>query len=1194
MMMAPDDAIGFIHAAATDPELVDSIFCEALTGEQHIWLKACTQAVDQRNEAWLAQYAIQQTTLPFPLGSDDPLATTNQQYPAIAQNIALLARAALHWEQSPAGDQAQVLVRHLYAAFASWQYPHRTAPLAEQLLTPPDALVEQLRDLLQGVAPTLEHLSQIVHRVQHYHPEWHLAAPAHLLAHFHTGTLVHPYRSVSVVVPLDLGTIGVLSTLHLESFRDGLGQFYADPRSMAFFDQSDSEFQEAFGTAWDYARHTANTEQINVCWRMRVHPNSHYRSTYLRVLRGNSIGAGLALGLLHLLDTQRRLIRMERLRWAITGALERADDGALSIAPVRGYERKLDAAMIERYHVLVPADDVPALAETWAHRLPALEGIHTLEEASAWVSSGGAALIGGTSLPATPPYPISMPHTPVCLGRTAMRQLLHQQLEHSHVIKIVGAAGIGKTTLAATIARERFPPDRIFWYRFLATNSRELLLRTLAWFCGWHGDETLWQQLSYHQAWSDEALPEWYLPLLRQFFCTQHYLLCFDDVHEIAADARTTALIQDLIAMSQQCAFEIILIGRSLGELTVPGDYPMLNGLSLQGTQLLFQHHRMAIDAATIQTLHTHLRGNPYYVMLTIQALKQAPAPEAIVAHLLSFDDTASYLNTQIAARLLPLEQRVLHYVAVLLGYPATAAMLHMLLDDADTTADELAVALESLVGRSLLNRNEPGISAEPQYEQHDLLRMFYYTAVLRPLEQRQLHLRVADFYLADASERDDFLAALHMQRAGLIGAATQYYTVDLRALMSKGKIGLLQSHLDDLEQQAMEMQVRIALGRGEMLRYQAQEQALEHLHRGLSLLTENTVNANPQTRLLRARLHLAIGGIYSETDRYDWAREHLEQSLRLIIELDEDQPADATRDIMRADTLLNLANVLCESGEQQVGVSYYQHALDIYEQHQHLDGTLAARHGLAIERELTLDWNGAVSEYLQLMELTERFGYHVKYVSFALSLSIVLVNRGNPEALSYLHRIVDLARQYHLYPDCVVGLITLADWFLRAEELAPAARSKAATEYLSEATALIQQQQVDIGDQQAELYRLWAESYIEGDDIAMSEHYANQATACAQSYAADYIASRCLRTLGRALFQQHAITPALAALQHSLDYFTERDPYEAARTQVEIGRVLLATQQFSTGRTALQAARKVFQHVGARELRIVEELLLK
>lgn len=1192
-MSISEDSIGFIQVAATDPELIDSSFCEALTGEQRLWVKACFQAVAEQNEPWLEQYWPQEAERPFPLGSDDPLANTNQHYPALAQRIALVARAALRWKQwelslsrpeSPPSDPG-MLVQSVYHALRCWQQSHLQDAPVHTLLAPPEPLGKHMAALLQESQPTAAHLRALVHAIHHQHPEWQLAAPAHLLASFHTTLAQQPYRIVSIVVPLDLGTLGVIATLELESFRHGIGQLYADPLSMAFFDQSNSDFQDAVATAWQYAATHFAIQEINVCWRIKAHSNIHYHSTYLATLEGNSIGAGLTLGLLHLLDPQRRLIRLDRLRWAITGAVRMADDGTMQVCSVSGYERKLDAALQERLQVLVPTDDLPGLSDTWAQRLPVLEGVSTVEQAAERITTPGVPFVGATALPATPPRPVSLPYAPVCVGRATIREVLRQHLEQTHIIAIIGVAGIGKTVLATTMAHERVPFDRIFWYRFRATDSLEMLLRTLAWFFGWHGDEALWQQLSYYQPAGEEPVPEWCRSLIRQVLCGQHYVLCFDDIHELVHDPRSRAFVQELITMCQACAFELILIGRHTCDLTLPGDYPALTGLSVQETALLFAHYQTAIAPETLKLLHLQLQGNPYYFVLTIQALQHTTTPQTLLEHLLSFGDTATYLNTQLAASLSPLERHILHVVAVLLGYPADAATITTLLHDAPFPRDAVQTALDALVNRSLLLRNDQNVA--PQYEQHDLLRAFYYTESLSLFERRQLHMRVAYFYLESAAERDDFRSALHFQRAGLLAEATQWYTADLRTLTSKGQIGLLQGYLDDLDDQIREMQVRVALGRGEMLRYRSQHQALEHLKQGVQLLATGDGRDTQTLRVLKARVYLTLGGILSETDQYEPARQYLETCLHLLTEPNGDPLADTLLDV-KADALLNLANVLCETGDPQVGISYYQQALDIYEQGQNMDGMLAAWHNLSIEREFSGDWSGAVSEYLRLIELTEHVGYRVKYIQFALSLSIILINRANHDALRYLHQAIELARQYHMFPDLIAAFIAAADWYVRQTD-----QRDMATKYLVEADMVIHQYGVDVGDQQAELYRLWAEVYLGDDHLQMAEHYAHKACTSAQEHLSDYIASRCLRTLGRVFCKQTAYTPALDVLQRSLDFFQTRDQYEAARTQLELGQVLLATNQVEAGKAMLRAAYAVFQRVGAREMPAVEQLLL-
>jgi hypothetical protein len=146
---------------------------------------------------------------------------------------------------------------------------------------------------------------------------------------------------------VDLGLDrGSVVTLVLESRARGLGEFYSDPRSMAF-QHADMEFQEAHERVWAYARrwHGGCT---GLRW-MLSHPSCHFLE-----VKGASAGAGFALGLTHLLDVSRSPLGEE---WVITGDI--TEEG--KIQAVNGYPVKLQRACIEGYKVIVPSADLARL-----------------------------------------------------------------------------------------------------------------------------------------------------------------------------------------------------------------------------------------------------------------------------------------------------------------------------------------------------------------------------------------------------------------------------------------------------------------------------------------------------------------------------------------------------------------------------------------------------------------------------------------------------------------------------------------------------------------------------------------------------------------------------------------------------------------------------------------------------------------
>jgi hypothetical protein len=338
-----------------------------LVGPKRLWLRACGQAVAQGRGDWLARF------LP---GHADPhwfldlMAYCNAEYEGVATAIAACAQVALLLTKFPSLEadpiRATAIAKSLHEAAVEWQWTH--------LLDPGDVAELGARaecaicNALHRADPHHQQAEAMVKALKQLHQDWQLAPVRDLLLFF-LGRRVDVWdKTVRVPIPADLGLDhGSVVTLVLQSRAAGLGEFYGDPRSMAFL-HADPEFQEAHELAWAYARrwHDGCTD---VRWTLS-HPSHHFLEA-----KGASVGAGFALGLMHLLDPSRPSLNRQ---WAITGDI--TAEGQLQA--VNGYPAKLQGLCFEGYKVIVPAADLGRLRTSPACRLPELEGASTVEQAS--------------------------------------------------------------------------------------------------------------------------------------------------------------------------------------------------------------------------------------------------------------------------------------------------------------------------------------------------------------------------------------------------------------------------------------------------------------------------------------------------------------------------------------------------------------------------------------------------------------------------------------------------------------------------------------------------------------------------------------------------------------------------------------------------------------------------------------------
>jgi hypothetical protein len=333
---------------------------EAITGDERLWLYACKQAVQQQKDSWLNEIVSTENShwmLRF-LSNEQRSRLENNIDAPIAQAIAGSALAAFHM-LTIADDQSLLdeVLYQLYQATSRWQQVHR--PDLQNPITSSTDILSTLRDELDAEQTPLLLLQNIVASFHKHLPNWHIG-PIRDLIHFfwesdepamQSETVIQTEEvQVAVLIHLD-DTTGLVAILELEAIPSGTEHLYPDPRFMAFF-KPDLSFRQALETAWKYARlQSWYREHHDVRWRMFALTTPQHRFRQVQQANGGSIGAGCALALLYLFDTQRQSKNMAS--WAITGGVN--ENGL--ITSVTGYASKLDAARQQNRKVVFPADD---------------------------------------------------------------------------------------------------------------------------------------------------------------------------------------------------------------------------------------------------------------------------------------------------------------------------------------------------------------------------------------------------------------------------------------------------------------------------------------------------------------------------------------------------------------------------------------------------------------------------------------------------------------------------------------------------------------------------------------------------------------------------------------------------------------------------------------------------------------------
>jgi WD40 repeat protein len=348
------------------------------------WLAACKQAVFQRNKEWLGAYAYaEDDNLPWPL---DLMKRTERNIPsvtrkvAVARSIAASALSALLLRVVAEKADASLvneLSTSLYQAVLNWQ-PEAVRKVA-RLLQPTDELRAAIDTGLQSKLNFTEICRRALRVIQKIDVAWEVAPIFDLITFFDDSDAeIDSWdRAMTVTVVLDCGDQGLVATLQLEKRSNGFGRLYRHPLTMAFV-RYDEEFTDSLSDAWKYAiSESSLANQSDVRWQLKVWEGARKRRPLPEYILGGSIGAGCALGLLHLFKEY--LPALDSNNWAITGRVTKAGD----ITSVSGYEAKLEAIEPKRYlGMIVPEADLRELNPRWSHRLRILKGATTVKTAS--------------------------------------------------------------------------------------------------------------------------------------------------------------------------------------------------------------------------------------------------------------------------------------------------------------------------------------------------------------------------------------------------------------------------------------------------------------------------------------------------------------------------------------------------------------------------------------------------------------------------------------------------------------------------------------------------------------------------------------------------------------------------------------------------------------------------------------------
>lgn len=792
-------------------------------------------------------------------------------------------------------------------------------------------------------------------------------------------------------------------------------------------------------------------------------------------------------------------------------------------------------------------------------------------------------------------YPVTEPDRPPAtdqfVGRDTELNYYAGRLQRDHLAVIVGMPGMGKSWLAAELVRQTADLGSVFWIKLIQTDTALKVIRTLAQFAAWNGDDDLWQSLEAARV-QGRPLPDT-RDLIRQLMPTLRdhgYILCFDDAQKVDAVTEFGTLLETLREAARTGDLSLVVTAWAVPAALEDNSWPTLGGLVLHDAKEMLASHGIVLADDLTTKLLKATEGNAKFLDLAINVLNRVSNADQFIKRLADSKDVSKHLKVAVDELLSIEEREVLCAVAVLLDQPGTRQAIEAVLD-----GKRVKALLDELSDRHLLSvMDEPAGDA---YGLHGLLQPYFYNHSSITTSQLQaMHLRVATFY--ESEEVDSLRAARHFQHAGQNEHAAGLATSDVWSTINAGHGVILRQVLDALKSRdlTVPMQARVLLAMGLLLsqdgntkeaqvayksaldilaplppspevglltasicreqgevakvNYDKPEEAILWFHRGLDALGDN----DPEEA---GRLQAQLGSALFGTGDMAAARTAIQTGLELL-------PPGAN--ISRARALVNLGVILCGEGDVALGNQVTEEGLRLSEQLRDHYTVVNALANLAIEKRIAGDWTGGRADCERALDLATQYRYARLQTQLEHTLGVMCVEeRRDDEALSHLAASRDLAREREWPEWEIASLSSLGDLYLRIGDLS------AASDALTSADVLAANH--DAITQRPEIYRLLAELHLLQGDDAMAEQMIEQALAEARRLDLESDLGSGLRVHGRILIRLGRVAEAMIQFEQSAAVLGSASPYEHAQTKLAWGNALLAEGRTEQGQILMEQA---------------------
>jgi tetratricopeptide (TPR) repeat protein len=362
----------------------------------------------------------------------------------------------------------------------------------------------------------------------------------------------------------------------------------------------------------------------------------------------------------------------------------------------------------------------------------------------------------------------------------------------------------------------------------------------------------------------------------------------------------------------------------------------------------------------------------------------------------------------------------------------------------------------------------------------------------------------------------------------------------------------------------------RICLVIAELYVFEAPQEALQWLFKGLDQL-------DGEDPLLESELQIKSGAVYVHLADLNSAQEALEKGLALMPEGDSQ---------LRSTALWFLSGVHFSKGDARYAEECAEQALSISRKSQNHFQSAQILNDLGPYRFTLGKWDEAIEDFNQTLSWAKELGNKQLEVIAEVNLGVAYGCRGfQSEAFEHLNNSLALAKEKDLHVIAAIAQFHLADLHIRLGEYDHVEGLLRDAERLAEAT--------EAKGVLVEIWSSWAELKIAQGLLGEASAYALRSLELAEELGEKLELGISLRILGQVHMAHKQHTPAVQALEKSLKNLSLRDPYEAARTKVQLGIALTDNVQDQRRKRLLQEAWEVFDRLGAlRDLEITAPLL--